>query len=212
MIIKNKGLNHIKLLTIICIFVFLMSGCTPKSDKCITLNSELNGYNLEDINLTIELDKLKIFADSNKNNNYTPSYYLYNVKKGLTEWKFNDIDMQKYGNLTVLGYNYSDNTIDMTFIPILYIQGFKKVNNNDKELIFIINENKYTKEQIKEFILYEDTEVIVLDITELIPIEEFSSVINKLQENADFQYNYKWLIDVYDYLKVHKDIVIKPLQ
>lgn len=210
MITRNTLINLTKSLIMPCILLFLLIGCTEQAADLTKQNSALQGYALEEINYTIDLDKLNKIADPNNAINYEPFYDLIHVEKGLKPLRLNDVDIDKLGNLTILGYNFADNEIDTTFMPMLYIQGFRKENSNNNEVAFKINDVKYSRAEISQYILYEDAEVVVLDITKLLPIKDFNNEIDRMQANSSRKYDYKWLTGVYEYLKSYKDIHIQP--
>lgn len=116
-------------------------------------------------------------------------------------------DYNKFGNISILGINYSDNMISVEWMAALFLQSFKKPIEIEIEHFIEVDSKFYSLEELKQSMLFEDDEFIVLDITDLLPIRSFNRSIEMLAERRP-SYSYQWMMDIYNYLKSYEDIGI----
>lgn len=167
----------------------------------------LEGYKLSDLGLSIELDNLNPFSDPNYIRPYEPSYEVWYTNSNEYH-SFSSVGDEK-ADISVLAIRYTDNKISMEFMPALYLQGFKKPGATEQ---FIeVRSKLYSITDLDQYKLYEDEKYIVFDIRDLLPIQSFTEQIERISEVNQANYDYDWLIEVYDYLKSYKNISIKQI-
>lgn len=211
----NMNCYTIKIITsLIILFSLTLHGCTSKqveiTDKTEQVNEVpyiiLEGYTLSNLGLSIELDKLKSFSDPNYNKPYERSYEVWYTNSNECQ-VFSSVGDENT-NISVLAITYTDSRISMEFMPALYLQGFKKLINTEEEQFIEIDSKLYSFTDLNHYKLYEDEKYIVFDIRDLLPIKSFSEQIERISEEYQSNYDYSWLIEVYDYLKSYNNISI----
>lgn len=197
----NKSI--VILLTLI-LLILLLQGCVINEDLI------LEGNNLEELGLIIDIDKLREFKDPNWSFEIILSWTV------LHKGEKNDIltidgDMSQFGNSSVIGMSFSDNGIDYNFMPMRYLKGFRKPKVLRGKEVIEINSKKYNLNKIADYKIYEDEEIVVLDITDIVSVESFDERLDKIM-HPEFKYNYEWIKEAYEYLISTEELVVKKIR
>ncbi|WP_066498366.1 hypothetical protein [Abyssisolibacter fermentans] len=169
----------------------------------------VDGYNVEQLNLQINMNVDKEFVDPNFS--YVPTFSKYHLTEKID---FVTIDPPyTIKNMTTIGINYTDNGIDTTFFPVLYLQGFYKKEISEKNHFIKIEDKYYKNKQLIDYIVYEDKNVIVYNISNLINFYDIDTKISKLSNMyKEKNYDYTWIKGMHDYflnnnvLKIYKQL------
>lgn len=177
---------------------------SQKDDQQDFSQNVLKGYSLLDLGLSIDLESLKSFKDPNyETGYYVVSYSLFHPNKN-----FYFSGLERFENISVLMIDYCEDRISMSYMPALYLQGYKKSVDTGKEQFIEVDSKLYSLAELNQYKLYDDDQFIVLDITDLLPVESFDEKIEMRSEHGMSNYSYDWMNDVYEYLKSYEDIII----
>lgn len=152
----------------------------------------LQGYSLEELGVTVDLEKLRTFEDPN-DSRYTPDYWV--------------LASSMFPGTSKLIIFYTNNPIFMEEIDALYMQGVYTPADPDLEYFLEIDGQRYSLSDLEDFTIYQDEKITVFDVTGFLPIDSFEETIESFTQ-ADSSYSYDWLLEVYEYLKTYEDIAI----
>jgi len=194
----------LNLVLIILVACLVIAGCSPGTvDPPVNGNGGngdenpkpviLQGQTLEDLGLELTIGKLERFKDHNQELiSYSVSHYQEEHKR--------------FAKSTGLIVEFSEkNGYDL----FMCIQGFKKSSDSDVTQLIEVNSKQYNLSELEQYKLYEDDEVVVYEITDLLPKEE---VFSKIQDWVDEGDPFQWMFEVLDYLKTYDDIEIARVQ
>lgn len=198
----NKKIKVILSVIILIVVIVVIIFNRVKPEKVV-----VEGHNLEQINFKIDINNDEKFVDPN--NSYSPEYSIYHLTEKMN-WLTVD-PPYTIKNFTIIAIDYSDTDIDTTILPIMYLQCFYKKDLSQRNFYVKIEEKYYNKKQLKDYIVYEDEEIIVYNINSLMNIYDIDTKISKLSdENNENTYDYTWLKEMHDYFmhnelyKIHK--------
>ena len=182
--------------SVLLIIIFFLPACGSLEEQM----EIAKGEPLENLNLTYDLAKLKKFHDPNF---YYPAesdyeLLLYNV----------DPNFSPEGSVTALCLQCSN--LDIPPLPLLYFQAFRK-NTTQKQLFLEIYYRFFTREDIEPYIVYEDEEIAVVDVTDFLPVPDFAEQL-ELCLQGKYKYDRNWFTEVYKYVKTYKDLKVKKIK
>jgi hypothetical protein len=164
-----------------------LSGPTsPNPDPVI-----LQGSNLADLGRRIDIEALEPLT-------YPSKPYLVKLNYFLVADVYGTYDP----TMDVLAFDYPEE-LSIETVRALYVQGFKKSTEPDVEQFIEVASELYNIRELDEYKLFEDEDVLVFDITDLLFEEDFATRNNWVDQ---------WGIDVYEYLRSHEDVAIIPLE
>lgn len=182
-----------KIAFVLLIMCIALTACQPQEDPPNNNNGDppepviLQGYNLAELGLELDTERLRIFED--------PEYELTNTYHFVHP----DVDQKLAGtSLLIIGYWGGTEVL-------MYLQGFKKSAEVSSEQYIVVDSEQYTLAELGEYKLFEDDEVVVYDITDLMPGESF---VHMVQRWIDAGHSFQWLLDAYEYARSYEDIVI----
>lgn len=155
----------------------------------------VKGHSLSEMGLTSKYDDIK-FVDPNNLIKYEPFFSQYDTD--VTFVNFGE-DYDVYGDITIIGANFCDNSIDMNFIPMKYIQGFKKEHFKNEFHVIKLSSVLYSLGELKKSIIYEDEKWIIIDISDYLDIKDVNTKIELLNE-SNKDYDYSWLMQMYKFI------------
>lgn len=157
----------------------------------------LRGYNLKDLGLELDLERLKIF----------PGEYE-------TEYRVNNFEDNRPVNPSTcnLLMDYWSSVEEGT-VALLCLQGYKKPVEPDLKLIIEICSIQYPLEELDHCKLHEDEETLVYDISSLLPAKialeyDMQDWLNDFHTRG---LPSEWLKEIFEYVQTYEDIVIKRL-
>lgn len=152
----------------------------------------LEGKNLEELGLELDIEKLKCFIDEY---DLSTGYYVNHYQEGAVYAGMSSLIMEWCeGNESEL---------------LLLVQGFVKAEDTGLEQRIVIDSNEYPLAELEECKLYEDSQVVVYDVTALVPRKSFP---DQVQEWIDKGIPCEWMYEVYDYIMTYEDIEFKKVQ
>ena len=151
----------------------------------------LQGSNLADLGRRIDIEALEPLT-------YPSKPYLVKLNYFLVADVYGTYDP----TMDVLAFDYPEE-LSIETVRALYVQGFKKSTEPDVEQFIEVASELYNIRELDEYKLFEDEDVLVFDITDLLFEEDFATRNNWVDQ---------WGIDVYEYLRSHEDVAIVPLE
>lgn len=148
----------------------------------------LEGNNMQDLGLDLDLSKLKRFEDEN---GLETDYFVVNYQR--------DSGLAGMTGLLVGRGDGSGQEL------LIFMQGYKKAPNSELEPHIVVNLRKYAVAELAKYKLYEDDEVIVLDITDIFSWDKY---LDRVQERIDGGSPYQWMLPIWDYIREYSDICI----
>ncbi|MDD3073375.1 MAG: hypothetical protein PHS56_02940 [Eubacteriales bacterium] len=151
----------------------------------------LEGKNLEELGLELDIDKLKCFTDEF---GLTTRYLINHYKEGNV-----------YPGMSGLLVAWAGHESEL----LLFIQGFIKTGETGLEQRIVVDSKEYPLAELEEYKLYEDSQVVVYDVTALVPRKSYT---DQVQEWIDKGIPCEWMYEVYDYIMTYEDIDFKRVQ
>lgn len=148
----------------------------------------LEGKNLLDLSLDLDLSKLQRFEN---NDGRLTDYYVINYPQDSA-----------LAGMTGLLVGWNDGAEKELLI---LMQGFKKVAATEDGPYIEVDLRKYTLAELEQYKLYEDAEVIVLDITDVFSWDKY---LDRVEEWIDQGYPYQWMLPIWDYVRDYSHIAI----
>lgn len=164
----------------------MLAGCAPQEHDPVILQ----GSNLADLGLRLDIDALEPL--------FHPSYPELDLNYFLISDFFSSYDP----TMDVLAFDYPEE-ISLEHVPAMYLQGFKKSTEPDVEQFIEVGSEVYNILELDEYKLFEDEDVLVFDITDLLFEDDFATRNNWVDQ---------WGLDVYEYLRSHEDVTIVYLE
>lgn len=150
-------------------------------------NNVLQGYSLDEVGLELDVRELRLFEDHNQK---LISYDTVHYPSG-----------HRYAETTGLVMEFSEkNGVEL----LLCLQGFKKDTSSEAQEFIQIDSSQYSLSDLGQHKVYEDDEVVVYDLTDLVGV----NFIDKVQDWVEDDLPFQWMEEVYDYVKSYNDIVI----
>lgn len=167
----------------------------------------LRGQSLVDLGLTIDLENLQLFSDPNFDK-VTNNYALWHTSE-MPFYTDNDLSrlVESSGHMTILTIEYSEG-ISFETVFALYLQGFDKDFDAGTEGFIEIDARRYTLAELEPYKVFEDEQYFVLEVSDLLPLEPFAERMEQLNQ-YDEMLDYLWLIDIYQYLMSHEDLIFQ---
>ncbi|MGV8146897.1 MAG: hypothetical protein ACLKAK_08325 [Alkaliphilus sp.] len=165
----------------------------------------VQGYSLEELELTFVLEYDKQFADPNSStypkSNAFPPFSQWNSREGFVRiWL--DPPYRVNGQITTLDINFSDDVISLSSLPVKYFQGFYKSELRKENHYIEIESRLYNINELERFKVFENDTIVVYEITTLLlSVYTMDKKIEVLSAGwAKDHYDYTWLKEVYDFL------------
>ena len=92
---------------------------------------------------------------------------------------------------------------------LLLVQGFVKAEDTGLEQRVVMDSKEYPLAELEAYKLFEDNQVVIYDVTALVPRKSFS---DQVQEWIDKGLPCQWMYDVYEYIMTYEDIDFKRVQ
>jgi len=182
----------VRRLALLLVLAVVLAGCASQEQIQEPEPVILEGSRLADVGLKLDIEALKPL-DYPCDYELELNYFL--VHESL--WLYDP-------TMDILAFDYPDlESLSIEVVPALYLQGFRKSADPDAEQLFKVGSDLYKAEELEKYKLFEDEDVLVFDITDLLFDEEFS---------ARFDWVDEWGLEVYEYLRSHEDVVIGYLE
>jgi len=159
----------------------------------------LQSYSLEDLGVTIDIQKLDSFEDPNTN--YPGGYEIFAGSQF-------PLSCSQIPNTSIIAINYCVHyNVGIDYMAALYLQGVYRPTGNESNNFIIVGDERYSLIDLADCTIYADDRIIVFDVTDYLPIDSFDIRIET--ESLQWEdYSHQWMIEVYNYLKTYQDIII----
>lgn len=181
-------------ITLLCLSLLIVSSCStpqepePEEPEPVRPLIVLQGANLEELGYSIATDKLQTFTD---HNGEEVEYFVFHYSAYE----------RKFTNTTVLTLDFSECTATL----LLYLfQGYLKPAEEYGQLFVEVGTELYDLAKLTQHIVYEDEEVVILDVTSFYP-DEWEE---EIQVWGDIGVPTQWMEEVRDYVKSSSDYEI----
>ncbi|MBZ4670170.1 MAG: hypothetical protein JG769_474 [Oscillospiraceae bacterium] len=193
--------------------IFIITSCSAKP----AAGETAKGLSIESLGLSAALTEKVDFKNTNPNELKDDPFLL--MAGGIENGQINSFDTyytgtELEGQFTVVCASAGDLLYVVDYIPVAYWQGFEKSQLEKAKKVVRVKGLKLTEEQLKNYLIYEDEDVVVYDFTSLILPGDYQKYLNvwRAMVAEEKEYNYDWVENLHDYVEKNASKMISRVK